>query len=74
MIKETLNKTDSVRKSCDQEYIPYFADLAVAKIAKQIESLESPTYVLFLVSFTLSIVYLLPSVKSLMDLVAFCIE
>ena len=43
-IKETLNQTDSVRRSCDQEYIPYFADLAVAKIAKQIQSQESPTY------------------------------
>ena len=44
MIKETLNKTDSMRKSGDQEYISYFADLAAAKFAKQIQSQESPTF------------------------------
>ena len=44
VVKETLKRSQSVSKACGEEFTLITYDLAVAKIAKQLQCAESPTF------------------------------
>lgn len=44
VVKETLRRSQKVSKECNENYAIVTYDLAVAKIAKQIQNEESPTF------------------------------
>ena len=52
VVKETLKKSQSVSQACGEEFTSITHDLAVAKIAKQLQCIYSPTcYYVWIVSY-----------------------
>lgn len=44
VVNETMSLTENIRKQCDQDYIIVTYDLAIAKMAMQVQSEEAPKY------------------------------
>ena len=70
MVKETMVRSQQVSKKCKQRYTIVTYDLAVAKIAKKIQSDESPLFddmVIMFGSFHIELSFSHPLERSLKD-------
>ena len=44
VVKKTMKRSKLVAKNCNQQYVIVTYDLAIAKVAKQLQSEESPPF------------------------------